>query len=355
MKYALIFLLILAGFNLRAETVIYVSERGERKIGCYKLDETTGLLTRRSEVSVSGSPGAFIISDDKKHLYAAVRNPNEFVSYSLDPETGDLTEIGKVPAPGGAAYVYLDRSQQWLLAAYYGDGLVSVSRVTNGIVTGGAVDIDEVGSKAHCIQVSPDNCFAFTPHTGELNCVDQFVFDAEAGTLKRNDLGDLDGVEGGGPRHMQFHPNGKWVYLVNEQGKSVTHCLYDQEKGVLAKQGTLSTLPQNYEEERGSCADIEISQDGKFVYASNRGHDSIAVFAIDESTGVLKSLEQVSTGQTPRSFNLIPGGEEFLVAAGQGDGTLTTYRRNAKTGRLTEIQKVTGGDGPGWVLGLELP
>ena len=135
----------------------------------------------------------------------------------------------------------------------------------------------------------------------------------------------------------------------------MTHCLYDQEKGVLSKQGTLSTLPQNYVEEKGSCADIEISQDGRFVYASNRGHDSIAVFAIDDSTGFLKSLEQISTGQTPRSFNLIPGSEEFLVAAGQGDGTLTTYRRNAETGRLTEIQKVTGGDGPGWVLGLELP
>ena len=355
MKYVLLGLLILTGLNLRAETVIYVSERGEKKIVCYKLDEMTGLLTRRSEVSTSGSPGAFIISDDKKYLYVAVREPNEFVSYSLDPETGDLTEIGNAPACGGAAYVYLDRSQRWLLAAYFRDGLVSVSRLNSGVVTGGAVDIDEVGPKAHCIQVSPDNRFAFTPHTGELNCVDQFVFDAEQGSLERNDLGNLNGDEGGGPRHMQFHPNGKWVYLVNEQGKSVTHCLYDQEKGVLDKQGTLSTLPENYREEKGSCADIEISQDGKFVYASNRGHDSIAVFAIDESTGFLNSLEQVPTGQTPRSFNLISGSEEFLVAAGQGDGTLTTYRRNAKTGRLTEVQKLTGGDSPGWVLGLELP
>ncbi len=340
---------------LQGATVVYVSERGEKKIACYSIDEGTGQLTRQSEVELPGAPGALALSEDQKFLYAVVRSPAEFVTYAIDSKTGNLKEIGKAPAAGGAAYVYPDRTNQWLLAAYFGDGLVSVSRIENGKVSGEPVDVDDVGEKAHCIQVSPDNRFAFTPHTGELNCVDQFVFDIEAGQLERNDPGKLDGVEGGGPRHMQFHPNGKWVYLVNEQGKSVTHCLYDEEKGTLTKQETLSTLPAGYTEEKGSCADIEISRDGKFVYASNRGHDSVAVFSIDQSSGALTVVEQAPTGETPRSFNLIPGGEEFLVSAGQGDGTLTVYRRDAETGKLSEVQKITGGGGPGWVMGLELP
>ena len=160
--------------------------------------------------------------------------------------------------------------------------------------------------------------------------------------------------ENHGPRHLQFHPNGKWVYVVNEQGKSVTLCDYDAEKGTLAMRQTLSTHPSDWDNTQGSCADIEISADGRFVYASNRGHDSIAAFAIDQSNGELTSLGQTPTEKTPRSFNLIPGGETFMVAAGQGSAKLVVYRRDPKSGAISPLKTYDCGQSPAWVMGLKL-
>ncbi len=355
MKITLTLSLLLFSWTLYADTVVYVSERGDKKIAVYSLDEESGELTRKSEVILEGSPGALCSSGDAKYLYAAVRSPNEFITFSVESKTGALTQMAQAPAAGGAAYLFPDHTGQWALAAYYGDGKVSVSRMDGGVIIGPPVQVLDVGLKAHCIQTSPDNRFAFTPHTGDLNCVDQFAFNSTSGFLSRNSPGNLAGVDGGGPRHMQFHPNGKWVYLVNEQGRSVTHCLYDAKKGTLTRRETLSTLPEDWTEPKGSCADIEISVDGKFLYASNRGHDSVAMFRIDADSGALTSLGQAPTGKTPRSFNIIPGGERFLVSAGQADDSLTVYSRDGETGMLTQLHQIEGGSGPGWVQGMKLP
>ena len=257
-----------------AETVVYVSESKDNRIAVFALDEKTGGLERRGQVDVGGAVGSLAISADKKHVYASVRSLPAFVTLSIDPESGALKKEGSAPAQGSAAYVWVDQTGDWLLSACYGEGLVGTSRIENGVVTGEPVCVLEVGQKAHCIQTDPANRFAFCPHTGDLNKVDQFTFDAETGTLALNDPPALVGAEGAGPRHLQFHPNGQWVYLVNEQSKSVTHCVYDEKKGTLEKRKTLSTHPADWDPKKGSCADIEISADGKFLYASNRTHDS---------------------------------------------------------------------------------
>ena len=142
--------------------------------------------------------------------------------------------------------------------------------------------------------------------------------------------------------------------MVNEQGKSVTLCDYDAEKGTLQLRQTVSTVPDDWDIKQGSCADIEISADGRFVYASNRGHDSIAMFSIDLANGEISSLGQAPTEKTPRSFNLMPGGEKFVVAAGQGNDRLAVYRRDAKSGTLTKLKSYDCGKGPAWVLGVEI-
>ena len=352
-----IFLAALFATNsLFATTVVYVSESKDKRIAVFSLDEQTGELTRNSQIDLEGTPGCLAISADQKHLYASVRSASAFATLAVDPKTGELTKAGSAPASGSAAYIYPDKTGKWLLAAYYGEGRVSSSRIENAIVTGEPVTVLEVGKKAHCIQVDPANRFAFCPHTMDLNKVDQFTFDSETGKLALNSPPAIQGAEGAGPRHLQFHTNGKWVYLINEQSKSVTHCDYDAEKGTLTKRKTVSTHPADWDPKQGSTADIEISADGRFLYGSNRGHDSIAAFEIDPDSGELTALGQTPTEKTPRSFNLIPGGkqEKFLVSAGQGSNTLIVYRRNPKTGSLKPLKQYNCGQSPAWVLGVKL-
>jgi len=361
-------LVFLAGI-CNAATFVYVSESKDKKIAVFSLDEKNGDLTRVGEIEMSGAPGCLALSPDRKKIYASIRTGPEFATLEIDPETGLLKNLGAAPAAGSAAYIYPDKTGKWLLAASYGEGNVSVSKIVNGTVTGKPIQVVETGKKAHCIQTDPANKFVFTPHAGELNKVEQFKFDATTGKLESNDPPHLDGAEGAGPRHMQFHPNQKWAYLVNEQDKSVTHCDYDAATGLLTKRKTLSTHPEGWDE-KGSCADIEISGDGKFVYASNRGHNSIAGFSIDQETGELTSLGQTPTADTPRSFNLIENGETFgivagkaqysknaeifVVAAGQKGNELVVYRRDEKTGALTKLKSYPCGQSPAWVLGVTM-
>jgi len=346
------FLALIFCESVLGKTVVYVSESRDQKIAVFELDETTGDLKRIDDVEVGGAPGCLALSGDGKHIYAAVRSIKSFATLTVNRRHGRLTGISTVPAAGSAAYVYPDKTGKWLLAAYYGEGLASVSRIVNGVITGEPLMTIEAGKRAHCIQTDPANRFAFVPMPVALNRVSQFKFDATKGTLEWNQPRAMVAGEGHGPRHLQFHPNGKWVYLVNEQQKSVTLCNYNEANGTLKMRQTLSTVPEGWT--KGSCADIEISADGRFVYASNRGHDSIAGFAINQKTGVLKSLGQTPTEKTPRSFNLITGGEKFLVAAGQGSAKLVVYRRNAKNGALKPLKTYDCGRSPAWVMGVKL-
>ncbi len=337
------------------QTVVYVSESGQNRIAVFSLDENKGQLSRLGDVILEGAPGSLAPSADKKHLYVAVRSEKSFATLSIDPSTGLLTPVTTVPASGSAAYIHPDATGRWLLAAYYGEGLVSVSRISEeGIIEGEPLHVLDIGPKAHCIVTDPANRFAFCPHPMDLNCVDQFLFNAETGALTLNDPASMPGGEGNGPRHIKFHPNGLWAYLVNEQGKSVTFCHYDAEKGTLALKQTISTHPQDWDPNQGSCAEIKISSDGRFVYASNRGHDSLASFTVNQVTGELSELERIPTEKVPRSFDLMPG-EKFVVSAGQEVGRLALYRLDVETGKLERLQTLDCGKSPAWVLGMRLP
>lgn len=341
--------------GLFADTVVYVSESKDKKIAVYSIDESSGNLARIGEVEFEGSPGCLSVNHANSKLHASIRSIPALDSLSISPDDGSLQKLASRPAPGSAAYIYLDTTENWLLSACYSEGLVAVSRVTNGVVAGDPQSILVIGKKAHCIQTDPANRFAFTPQPVDLNQIVQMKFDAEKGVLTMNDPPAMKAGEGDGPRHLQFHPNGKWVYAVNEQGKSVTLCDYDADAGNLTMRQTLSTVPDNWDKSVGSCADIEISADGRFVYASNRGHNSIAMFSINPTDGTITSLGQAATGEIPRSFNLIEGDEKFVVAAGQKSNDLTVYRRDIESGLLTKLKTYECGNSPAWVVGVKLP
>lgn len=345
------FSLVITALATAGPTVLYVSESAEKRIAVFTLDESTGELSRVGAVDLPGQPGSLAISPDRKHLYAAVRTEKQFATLKIDAATGLLSNVDTGVAGINAAYVQVDKTGKWLLAASYGEGIVSVSRIADGVVTGAPIQTIETGKKAHCIQLDPGNRFAFVPHVGELNKVEQFRLDAATGALTSNTPPSMPGGPGQGPRHMQFHPGGRWVYLVNEQGQSVSLCDFDANTGTLKLRQTVSTTPDDWDKSKGSCADIHVSGDGRFAYASNRGHDSLAVFAINTDTGELKSLGQTPTDKTPRSFCLMPG-DKFVVSAGQGSNRLIVYRRDATTGALTPLKTYDCGKSPAWVLGV---
>lgn len=336
-----------------APVAVYVSERGENRIVTWHLDEASGTLIRKGELTLPGAPGSLALSPDRTRLYAAIRTTKQFSSLNIDPQTGALSVAAFAPAGFNSAYVAADKTGRWLFSASYSDGMVSVSRIVEGVVTGDPVQTIETGKKAHCIMPSADNRFVFVPHVGELNKLEQFRFDTETGKLMSNDPPHMPGGEGQGPRHMQFHPNGKWAYLVNEQGKSVSLCDYDAEKGTMSLRQTVPTVPADWDLTQGSCADIHVTADGRFVYASNRGHDSLAMFAVNASDGTLTSLGQAPTEKTPRSFCLTPG-DAYVISAGEGSASLIVYRRDAESGLLQPLQTYPCGEGPAWITSLRL-
>lgn len=341
----------LASVAIAGPTIVYVSESGEKCVAVWSLDESSGELTRLGEARLPGAPGSLAISPDRRHLYASVRSARQFATLDVDAKTGALSNPTYADAGFNAAYVFADQTGRWLLAASYSEGVVGLSAIKEGRVTGLPVATLETGKKAHCIQLDPANRFAFVPHVGELNKVEQLRFDAQAGTLTRNTPPHLPGGVGEGPRHMQFHPSGKWAYFVNEQGKSVTLCDYDAEKGTLKARRSVPTVPEDWRD-KGSCADIHVSADGRFVYASNRGHDSLAVFTVNLQTGELTPNGQTPTEKTPRSFCLVPG-DQFLVSAGEGSHRLIVFRRHAGTGALTPLKSYDCGKGPAWVTSVK--
>lgn len=333
-------------------TVLYVSESGDKRIAVYSMDENTGDLTRVGAVGMPGAVGSLAMSPDRAHLHAAVRSTKEFATLMVDRDTGLLSDPVVNSAGMSAAYLQVDQTGRWLLGAAYSEGVVTLSRITDGVVVGPPLQTIETGKKAHSIYLDAANRFVFVPHVGELNKVEQFRFDPIAGKLESNTPPSMAGAPGQGPRHMAFHPNGRWAYLVNEQGQSVTLCDYNPDTGTLTIRQTISTTPEDWDKSTGSCADIHLSADGRFAYASNRGHDSLAVFSIHPDSGELKSLGQTPTEKTPRSFCLMPG-DNFLVAAGQGADRLIVYRRDSATGELTPLKTYDCGKSPAWLLGVK--
>jgi 6-phosphogluconolactonase len=192
------------------------------------------------------------------------------------------------------------------------------------------------------------------PSLTEPNAVYQFRFNATNGTLSKNEPLTASPADGLEPRHLAFHPKLPIVYCDDEKGDSVTAYHFDRKSGQLKAFHTSSTLPADFDGGKNSCADIEITTDGKFVYASNRGHNSVAGFSVNSTDGKLTSIGQFATGNTPRSFNLSPD-NQWVIAAGQKSNDLHVYKRSSATGKLTKQPTVTAtGKNPSWVQFIPL-
>ncbi|MEQ8786373.1 MAG: beta-propeller fold lactonase family protein [Pirellulaceae bacterium] len=323
-----------------------VSVGGESRLARFTLDAESGEVSSLEEFKLSGAPGAEVLSRDGRRLYVALRSTNSVAALRVDEKSGALTLLGETPLDGNPTYLAIDQTGKHLLSAYYSGGQAAIHPIgDDGVVVAKPTSVVATKKNPHSILIDAKNNVVYVPNTGA-DVIKQYTFDADAGTLTPHATPEVATEAGDGPRHLWFHPTAPVMYFVNEKSSSVT--AYTRDKtGVLSKLQNLSTLPADFDG-RNTCADVELSPDGAFLYASNRGHDSLAGFRVDAETGKLTPIGNFPTEATPRSFNISPDGR-YLVAAGQGSGKLAVYRRDQATGKLERISTREVGKSPSWV------
>ena len=338
--------LLLLASSLLADSFVYVSLDGENRIAVYSLDDNGG-LTKRHDVQTESPPGALCVSPDGNYLYASLRKAGNISSFLITKQTGALAPINTVTAGDDPAFVSTDQTGKYLFAAYYVAAKVTVHRLQNGHISEAPIQSLPTDEKAHAILTDRQNQLAFVPHTGP-NAIYQFHFDAEAGQLRANEQPIVQTGYNTGPRQLAFHPTLDVVYFDYEQGSAIAAYNLNRETGSLTFRERMSSLPANYTD-KNSNARIEMTPNGRFIYVANRGHNSLAGFAIDAESGRLTSLGQFATEPIPRGFAIDPT-SRFLVAAGQGSDKLATFSIAPESGRLARLETYEVGTRPWWVL-----
>ena len=336
----------------------YTEQRSESKgIYAYRFDSANGQLTPIGLAAETVNPSFLAVHPNRRFLYA-VNEVSDYKgekggavsAFAINRATGKLTLLNQVASKGGGpCYISIDKSGKFVLAANYDGGSVAVFPILEDGRLGEASSFvqhmghgtnpeRQEGPHAHSIDVSPDNRFALVDDLG-LDETRVYGFDGARGSLVEADSKIAKAAPGAGPRHFAFSPDGKFGYVLNEMQSTVTAFGYDAPDGALHPLQTISTLPKDFVKEN-TAAEIQVHPSGKFLYASNRGHDSIAVFAIEGNKGTLTLVEYVSTnGASPRSFEIAPGGSS-LFAANEKSDNIVLFRINAQTGRLTPAGKV---------------
>ena len=330
------------------------TEEGSKSKGiyAYRFDAATGQSTALGLAAETTNPSFVALSPNGRFLYAVnevqkYKGPNSggVSAFSVDRTTGKLTFLNEVPSRGAdPCYIVVDKAGKHVLVANYTGGSVVVFPVTDDGRLGeasafvqhsghGTNPKRQEGPHGHSIDLSPDNRYAFVDDLG-LDELLIYKFDSTKGSLTPNDPPFVKLDDGAGPRHFALHPSGKFAYVIAEMASTVTALSVDLKRGRLERLQTISALPKDFKGENDD-AEIQIHPSGKFLYASNRGHDSIAVFAIDPSKGTLTLVEHTLTqGKTPRSFEIDPTGK-FLFAENQESNNIVVFRIDQKTGRLT--------------------
>jgi 6-phosphogluconolactonase len=313
---------------------------------------------------------SFLEIDARRRLLFAVNEIDEYdgqregavSAFSIDGTSGKLTLLNQRSSRGGGpCHLILDRSGRHLLVANYGGGSVAVLPVAPDGRLGEATDfIQHSGSSvdprrqrgphAHCVTLDPANRFAFVCDLG-LDKVLAYRFDAEAGNLSPSNPAFTALTPGAGPRHMTFHPDSRFAYVINELNSTITAYAYDAQSGALSERQTISTLPEHFDG-LNTTAEIAVHPNGKYVYASNRGHESVVLFAIDGDQGTLTYVEDQGTGgKTPRHFGIQQSGEHLAIT-NQTTNTLRLCRIDGRNGRLKPSSVFTSVPSPTCVVFL---
>lgn len=317
-----------------------------------RLDVRTGELAQPELAAEVTNPSFVALHPNGRFLYAVGEMGGQkggaVSAFAIDPASGRLTLLNQVSSRGsGPCHLNVDKTGRYVVAVNYGSGSTTAIAIQpDGRLGESTAFIQHSGSSvnpkrqqgphAHSVNFSPDNRFAVVADLG-LDQVLVYRFDAAKGTLEPNQPPYAKVAAGSGPRHFAFHPNGRFGYVINELASTVTAFAWDARRGALSEIQTISTLPKDFSGEN-YCAEVVAHPSGRFLYGSNRGHDSIAVFSIDRQ-GKLALIEHVPTqGKFPRNFAIEPGGAYMLVA-NQNSNNVVVFRIDSKTGRLSATGK----------------
>ena len=339
------------------QTQLYVSLQGDDCIRRFEMDPQTGGLDSLQPVAVSGGPAPMAMDPTGRFLHVGRRGVCEVSSFRISPETGDLEFIAAIPLDAEPCYLAMDRQGRFLFSAYYQAGKAGVHAINGetGAAVRPPVEWLDTATGAHALQTDPSNCFAFVPHIAGRgpNTIFQYRFYAQTGRLTPNTPARLSPPDPVGPRHFCFHPHKDVVYFSNEQGCSVTAYALDTNAGTLEAFQTVSTLHQDFRGDN-TCAQIHMTPSGHMLFAPNRGHNSMACFAVDSGNGMLTPTSRIATEPVPRAFGIDPEGN-FLFAAGLESGRLAAYRIDSENGTLRHLQTYEVGNTPMWVTILSHP
>jgi len=335
-----------------AATFVYVGNADSQDVSVLEL-KSNGDLAPVETAAVPGptKPGGSLplaVSPDKKRLFVGLRNePYTVVTFTIDAKTGKLTPLRPGPLADSMAYVATDRSGKFLLSASYGGNKVTVNPIGPDGVVQAAQQIMTTQPNAHCIVVDPSNRYVLHTSLGG-DVVYQEKFDAKTGKMTPNDPPTVSVKAKAGPRHLVFSPGKRFVYLLNELDASIYVFPWDAKTGTLGKEVQVATsLPKGFDG-KPWAADIHLTPDGKFLYASERTTSTLAAFKVDPKTGMLTSLDSYPTEKQPRGFNIDPTGR-YLLSVGQLSNSMTSYAIDKSSGKLTKLKEYPMGKNPNWV------
>lgn len=320
-------------------------------IAAYRLDAATGVLAFAHAHEGIANPSYLALDPSRRFLYCVEEMAEGRVhAFAIEQETGALTALNQQPSHGsGPAHLSVDRSGRWVFVANYGSGSIAVLPILADGRLGPATDVvqhtgqgvhpeRQQGPHAHWIGADPANRFVLVADLG-LDAILRYRLDVANGTLARDDAPAGAVQPGAGPRHLAFRPDGRYVYAINELDSTLVAYAYNAATGALQPLQRLSTVPDSFTGTNWTSA-LRVSPSGRFVFGSNRGHDSIVIFGSDPETGLLSYVGHEPTqGQTPRDFNIDPTGT-FLLAANQDSDTIVTFRIDAATGHLSATGQV---------------
>ncbi len=358
-----------------AKTFVYVSNAEDGDIDGFVMDRASGALTALGKTAAGKMVMPMAVSPNKKFLYAAVRSqPFTVVTYAIDPSSGALTQKMAAPLPDSMAYISIDASGRFLFSASYGGDKVAVSAVNAaGLVDAPAIQVVPTGHNAHCIRPGGSNKFVYATNLGSDQIL-QFRFDAKTGKLTPNDPPLVKSQPGNGPRHIIFSPDDKYMYVSHELTGNIAQFAVNKTKGTLTEIGYTASVPAEAGllpgfspqvlaadpkvaedgKPRTWAADLQITPNGRFLYATERTTSKIALLSVAPGTGQLTYVTNYPTETQPRGIRIDPTGT-YLVASGEKSDRLSVYKIDQSTGGLSLLDRYPVGKDANWVEIVDLP
>jgi 6-phosphogluconolactonase len=332
--------------------IVYVANAGSGDISVLALDGDGG-LTHIETVPAGERVMPLAVSPDRRFLYAALRSePYSVRVFAIAPEDGRLTLVGSAPLADNMAYLATDRSGRFLFGASYSGSRFSINTIgPDGAAATAPLAVIPTGQNAHAVATDPTNRFLFVTNLGD-DQIQQYRFDASTGEVTPNDPPAVATRPGGGPRHFVFHPHSQLVFCLNELDGAVDSYRLE-EGGTLTPLASVSVLPDGFEG-KPWAADLHLTPDGRFLYASERTSSTLAAFRVDGGSGNLVPIGHYPAETQPRGFNIDPDGR-FLVVAGEESNGVSVYAIDGQTGVLRQGSHLDVGLAPTWVEIIALP